>query len=100
MVVLSLGFLEDHIVFDLNITPFLTSCRKLSCGSYLCDPQNRIEDPDYKQPSHESVNPLIEFGMSADGPHIILKNLVCVLLSRSNPNRDWYTKTGSEPSLP
>ena len=36
----------------------------------ICDPQNRVAHPTYKQPSREPVKPLIEFGMSSDGPQM------------------------------
>ena len=53
--------------------------------------QDRVTHPTYKQPSHEPVNQLIEFGMSVDDLHT----------PNHNENRFMYTleDVQSEPEL-
>ena len=74
-VVLCLGFLQGPLS---QYHPVLCHLQALSCGSLLYDPQNRVAHPTYKQPSREPVKPLIEFGMSADGPQMYHNETSCM----------------------
>ena len=69
-VLLSLGFLQDHMVLYLNITPFLASWRSYLMDLNFVTHRTEQDTQTINDPVCDPVNPLIEFGMSVDGPHM------------------------------